>query len=76
VALAGNPNPAAWQDSLVRHYYRQGLLDSAWVNNSARASYTHLNSQTHVPGGVATTTGTSRKATTTSGPTPSRPATR
>jgi hypothetical protein len=53
VALAGNPNPAAWQDSLVRHYYRQGLLDSAWVNNSARASYTHLNSQTHVPGGVA-----------------------
>jgi hypothetical protein len=53
VALASNPAPNVWRDSLVSHYSRQGLLDTAWVNNSPRATYNFRNADTHVPGGVA-----------------------
>ncbi len=56
VALANNPSPTIWRDSLQRHFVRIGLLDSAWTvprHNPKALKYTHKNRQTFVPGGVA-----------------------
>lgn len=56
VALANNPSPTVWRDSLQRHFGRMGLLDSAWTvpaHNPKALPYTHRNADTHVPGGVA-----------------------
>ncbi|MBF9219603.1 CARDB domain-containing protein [Hymenobacter ruricola] len=55
VALANNPGPTVWRDSLQRQFVRLGLIDTAWTvpaHSPKALPYTHKNSQTQVPGGV------------------------
>ncbi|MGI4875299.1 MAG: CARDB domain-containing protein [Janthinobacterium lividum] len=53
VALAQNPSPTAWTDSLTRYYLGNGLVDASKLPSPPRVRYTQLNRDTHVPGGVA-----------------------
>ena len=56
VALANNPSPTVWRDSLQRHFVRIGLIDTAWTvtrHNPRALAYNQKNSNTAIPGGVA-----------------------